>query len=98
SHSLVAFDVQVEAVAEKMRTSLGREPRAVLVSGDGARVLVTHAVEDFISVVPALGHDGAVETRGTGNHAACGVGSHCSSTRIARNAQAIVRVGERGAV
>lgn len=100
SHSLVAFTVTATALEERARFSLGREPRAVLVTSNGERVLVTHASDTFVSVVSAVGKGGAgtVETRDIGNRTMCAGGSACSGARVARNAQAIVRVGERGIV
>lgn len=96
SHSLVALSAS--SLEERERRSLGREPRAVLVSSDGARVFVSHAAETFVSVVPAVGHVGKPETRDIGNRDACAGGGMCNGARLARNAQAIVRVGDRGVV
>ena len=92
SHALVELDAFT--FAEKARWSLGREPRAALVTGDGARVIVTHASETFASI---LEPDGKIVQRDIGNRELCS-GGDCSGRRFARNAQSIVRVGERGIV
>ncbi len=104
SHALVAFAIRPGAapLEERARHSLGREPRAVLVTSDNARVMVTHAAESYVSILPALAGDGAtdatkVETRDIGNKTMCG-GHSCSGARTARGASSIVRVGERGIV
>lgn len=90
SHSLVRYDAKL---VEAQRTPLGREPRAALVHGD--KVFVTHAIEDFVSVVAA---DGTVTTADISNRTTCSNETHCSSARTARHAQAIVRSGENGLV
>lgn len=104
SHSLVAFAIKSGAapLEERARHSLGREPRAVLVTSDNARVMVTHAAESFVSILPSLSSEGAtegakIETRDIGNKTMCG-GHQCSGARTARGASSIVRVGERGIV
>jgi mono/diheme cytochrome c family protein len=96
SHALVAL--ATSSLEERERRSLGREPRAVLVSSDGGRVFVSHAAETFVSVVPAVGRGGEIETRDIGNRDACAGGGRCNGARVARNAQAIARVGDRGVV
>lgn len=90
SHTLLTFDAKL---AERRRVTLGREPRAVLVHGE--RTYVTHAIEDFVSVVAP---DGAVTTTDVSNRATCHGGSRCSSARTARHAQAIARFGDHGIV
>lgn len=92
SHSLVELDAST--FAENARWSLGREPRAALVTSDGARVIVTHASESFASIVEP---DGKIAQRDIGNRELCS-GGDCNGRRFARNAQSIVRVGERGIV
>lgn len=88
SHSLVSFNTKLE---EQRRVSLGREPRAVLAHGE--RVYVTHAIEDYVSVIAS---DGAVSTTSIDNLSTCSVGSHCSSARTARHAQSLVAYGKNG--
>src|SRR5262249_4681291 len=49
SHALVAFDVKDSKALG--RTDLPRQPRAALVSADGARVFVSHATTGVVSVI-----------------------------------------------
>src|SRR5687767_12844524 len=49
SHMLVALHPMT--LEERERWELPREPRAVLVSRDGARVFVSHAAESVLSIV-----------------------------------------------
>lgn len=90
SHSLLTFNDKLE---EQRRVSLGREPRAVLVHGE--RAFVTHAIEEFVSVIAA---DGSVTTTNINNTSSCAEGSHCTAARTARHAQSIVRYGEQGII
>lgn len=48
-HSLTALDA--ETLATRFSLPLGREPRGVVVTADGRRAFVTHAVGDALSVV-----------------------------------------------
>ncbi len=96
SHSLVILGAA--SLEPRKQFTLAREPRAVLVSGDGERVFVTHASETVVSVVPALGRTGEIETRDIGNRELCSGHGSCAGRRLARNAQAIARVADRGVV
>ena len=49
AHALTAFDAQ--SLAALYRVDLPRDPRAVIVSGDGLRAFVAHVVEARMSVV-----------------------------------------------
>ncbi len=90
SHSLLRLDAKLE---EQARIDLGRDPRAALIQGE--RTYVTHATEDFVSVI---GTDATVARTDISNRTTCRDGGKCTSARTARNAQAIVRSGEDGIV
>ncbi len=93
SHSLLSYETSGADFKEQRRLSLGREPRAVLIDGD--RAFVTHAIEEFVSVVAA---DGSVTTTDIDNTSSCAPGSHCTAARTARHAQSIARYGEHGII
>lgn len=88
SHTLTAFNVATKT--ERARRDIGREPRGVLVTERGDRVIVAHAAESFVSVVPVLGGDVTTQELGAGR---CPTGDDdgCPKRRFARNAQRIVR-------
>ena len=69
----------------------------MLVSADGARVFVSHASESVVSVVPLAGGEEVVK-RDIGHGQFCSSFGPCIPRRHARNAQALVRIGERGIV
>lgn len=96
SRSLVR--VAMPSFAERGRWGLGREPRAVLVGNDGKNVFVTHAADTVVTMVPLDGTSATVARD-------IGIGRRCLSDfpvciprRYARNAHAIVRMGERGVI
>ena len=95
SHALVRLRLEGNPFAVERRWDLPREPRAVLVGHDGARVFVAHAAEGVVSVVPADGDREVVRTD-IGSGPFCSSMGFCTAKRQARYGQALVRSGERG--
>ena len=94
SHMLVALGAK--ALDERRRWDLPREPRAVLASADG-KVFVSHASESVVSIVSRSEPNELVQ-RDIGHGSMCLTEGPCVARRHARNAQALVRIGERGIV
>ncbi len=90
SHTLVAF--APSSLEETARWSLAREPRAALVSKDGARIFVTHAAESVLAIVEKGTKD--VVTKKIGNGNGCFTDGGCTKERFARHANALVRMGD----
>jgi hypothetical protein len=87
-HALVALDAST--LEEERRWDLRREPRGALVDGD--RVLVAHAADSAVSVVPVVGEAREVDRIEIGLAPSCDDSlSGCSRARIARHAHALVR-------
>lgn len=61
SHRLEAFDAQT--LARRSTIEVGREPRAVVVTSDGARALVSHAASEELLVVDLLGAEPRIAAR-----------------------------------
>ncbi len=95
SHALVSL--AASSLDERKRWLLPREPRAVLVAGDGEHVFVSHASESVVSIIE-LADAGSIEKRDIGHGQVCLTDAGCIPRRYARNAQSLVRIGERGVV
>lgn len=91
SHRLEAYDVGT--LSQKWSRTVGREPRAVLVSGDGARAFVSHAAEAHLSVVAMKGDTETVERAqlGLGRAFVTKMGGGGEPSRAARHGYALVR-------
>lgn len=95
SHTLVKLGAA--ALDERRRWDLPSEPRAVLVANDGQHVFVSHASESVVSIVP-LEEGKEIAARDIGHGPLFLTDSPSIPRRHARNAQALVRIGERGVV
>jgi len=95
SHALVRLGAS--ALDERRRWDLPREPRAVLAASDGQHVFVAHASDTVVSVVP-LAEDQEIVKRDIGHGQSCSSFGPCVPRRHARNAHALVRMGERDIV